>query len=101
MPNPHEITLAAAVAMTEAYQTDSLFADQTIAVKASNDTYLEIINQTGCVAVRSYFAKNANGDLTLVIVGVDSNGNDMTAGKIMNNFVRCPQSCPQNSPLIP
>jgi len=42
MPNPHEITLAAAVAMTEAYQTDSLFTNQTFAVKASNDTYLEI-----------------------------------------------------------
>lgn len=101
MPNPNEITLAEANTMPHAYQNDSLFSGQTISAKIPNAAYLDIINQTGCVEVRTYFAKNAAGDLTLVIVGVDSNGNDMTAGKIMNNFECCPQSCPQNSPLIP
>ncbi len=100
MSNPHEITLAEAVTMTHAYQNDSTFANQTIAVKTSNDAYLDIINQPGCVEVRSYFAKDANGVLTLVIVGVDANGDDMTNGKIMDKALPCPTNCPINSPLI-
>ena len=100
MPNPNEITLAEAITMTHAYQNDSLFSGQTISAKIPNAAYLDIINQTGCVEVRTYFAKNAAGDLTLVIVGVDSNGNDMTAGKIMNRAKLCPIECAPNSPLM-
>lgn len=100
MSNPHEITLAEAVTMTHAYQNDSTFANQTIAVKTSNDAYLDIINQPGCVEVRSYFAKDANGVLTLVTVGVDAIGEDMTSGKIMNHYFHCPLNCPNNSPLM-
>jgi hypothetical protein len=96
----NEITLAEAITMTHAYQNDPLFAGQTIAAKINNASYLEIINQPGCVEVRTYFAKDAAGALTLVAVGVDGNGNDMTSGKIMDKFRRCPTECPQNSPLM-
>jgi hypothetical protein len=96
----NEITLPEAVAMTHAYQNDPLFAGQTVAAKINNASYLEIINQPGCVEVRTYFAKDAAGALTLVAVGVDGNGNDMTSGKIMDGFKRCPFDCPQNSPLM-
>lgn len=100
MPNPNEITLAEAGVMTHAYQNDPLFTGQTIAVKIANDAYLDIINQPGCVEIRSYFAKNTAGELTLVLVGVDNNGDDMTNGKIMNRFKRCSIECAQNSPLM-
>ena len=100
MSNPHEITLNEAITMTRAYRNDTLFTGQSIAAKISADAYLEIINQQGCVAVRSYFAKNAAGELTLVIVGVDSSGNDMTSGKLMNRAENCPVVCSQNSPLL-
>jgi len=96
----NEITLAEAIGMTHAYQNDSLFSGQTVSAKIPNAAYLEIINQPGCVEVRTYFAKNAAGALTLVIVGVDANGNDMTAGKIMNRLIKCPNDCPPNSPLM-
>ena len=100
MPNPNEITLAEAITMTHAYQNDSLFSGQTISAKIPNAAYLDIINQPGCVEVRTYFAKNAAGALTLVLVGVDANGNDMTAGKIMNRYQLCPFQCAPNSPLM-
>lgn len=100
MPNPNEITLAEAITMTHAYQNDSLFSGQTISAKIPNAAYLDIINQTGCVEVRTYFAKNEAGALTLVMVGVDTNGNDMTAGKIMNRHQLCPIECAPNSPLM-
>lgn len=96
----NEITLSEAIGMTHAYQNDSLFSGQTVSAKIPNAAYLEIINQPGCVEVRTYFAKNAAGALTLVIVGVDANGNDMTAGKIMNRYQLCPNDCPPNSPLM-
>jgi hypothetical protein len=96
----NEITLAEAITMAHAYQNDPLFAGQTIAAKLNNASYLEIINQPGCVEVRTYFAKDAAGALTLVAVGVDGNGNDMTSGKIMNRFKHCPVTCAQNSPLM-
>jgi hypothetical protein len=100
MSNPHEITLAEAITMTQAYQNDPFFSLQTLSAKIPADAYLDIINQTGCEEVRTYFAKNDLGDLTLVVVGVDEYGNDMTNGKIMNKFTRCPDDCPQNSPLM-
>lgn len=100
MPNPNEITLAEAITMTHAYQNDSLFSGQTISAKIPNAAYLDIINQPGCVEVRTYFAKNEAGALTLVMVGVDTNGNDMTAGKIMNRHQLCPIECAPNSPLM-
>lgn len=96
----NEITLAEAIGMTHAYQNDSLFSGQTVSAKIPNSAYLDIINQPGCVEVRTYFAKNAAGALTLVMVGVDANGNDMTAGKIMNRANLCPNACPPNSPLM-
>lgn len=100
MSNPNEITLAEAITMTHAYQNDATFANQTVAVKTSNDTYLDIINQPGCVEVRSYFAKDSNGVLTLVVVGVDINGDDMTSGKVMDRFTPCPVNCHNSSPLM-
>jgi hypothetical protein len=100
MSNPNAITLSEseAATMTHAYQNDSTFAGMTISAKIPNAAYQDIITQPGCVEVRTNFAKNSNGDLTLVVVGVD--GNDMTSGAIMNRFGICPSNCPQNSPLM-
>ena len=61
----NEITLAEAITMTHAYQNDPLFAGQAIAAKLNNASYLEIINQPGCVEVRTYFAKDAAGAATV------------------------------------
>ncbi len=100
MSNPNEISLAEASSMTHSYQNDPAFSGMTISCKISNSAYQDIMSQPGCVEVRSYFAKNSSGNLTLVIVGVDTNGNDMTNGIIMNRFTPCPTNCPPNSPLM-
>jgi hypothetical protein len=100
MSNYHEITLTVAVSMTHAYQNDPLFSGKTISVKMDNSAFQELMSQPGCVSLRSYFAKNSNNELTLVVVGVDVNGNDMTSGLIMNRGVKCPFGCPVASPLM-
>jgi len=100
MSNPNEITLAEAITMTHAYQNDATFVNQTVATKTSISTYQDLMNQPGCVEIRTYFAKDANGILTTVLVGVDINGNDMTNGIIMDRAYPCPFNCHQNSPLM-
>lgn len=100
MTNPNEITLAEAIIMTHAFQNDSTFAGMNISGKMPNTAYHDIMSQPGCVEVRTYFAKNSNGDLTFVVIGVDSNGNDMITGAIMNKVFPCPSNCPHNSPLM-
>jgi hypothetical protein len=100
MNNANEISLTEASAMTHAYQNDARFTGMTVSGKMPNSAYQTIMNQPGCIEIRTYFAKNANGDLTFVVVGVDSNGNDMTSGAIMNRVSPCPSNCPPNSPLM-
>ena len=100
MSNYHEITLTEAAAMTHAYQNDPLFDGMTVAGKMDNSAFQEIMTQPGCVAIRTYFAKNSSNQLTMVHVGVDAAGNDMTSGKIMNRVALCPTDCPIISPLM-
>ncbi len=55
-----------------------------------------ILAQPGCVGTRMYFALNPDLTPTLVIVGVDMNGNDIE-GIIAEEFIPCPPFCPTDS----
>lgn len=59
-----------------------------------------ILAQSGCVGIRCYYALDENGKQQLIIVGVDSNENDLYGGVIAERSVTCPPRCPTNSPLI-
>ncbi len=98
--NTNEITLTEAVLLTHAYQSDPNFSNQPVALKSENSTFQELMNQPGCVQIRIYLAKDNQNKLTLVMVGVDQDGNDMTSGKIMDRFVPCPHNCSNDSPLM-
>jgi hypothetical protein len=52
----------------------------------------EILNQRGCVSVRSYLGQNPDGSLELIVVGVDANGNDML-DKVLDRSHKCPPLC--------
>jgi hypothetical protein len=43
---------------------------------------------------------NDLGKLTIVVVGVDSNGNDLANGVLLDKTDDCPSICPINSPLM-
>lgn len=98
--NQHIITLQEAETMTHAYQNASQFQDLTIAVCIDNDAYQQVLDQQGCVSVRTYFGLDADGKLTIVVVGVDENGEDLTSGILLNRGYKCPAKCPNNSSLI-
>lgn len=51
-----------------------------------------LLAQSGCMGIRMYFAEEADGDKTLVHVGVDAAGNDML-NMVVENGLRCPAFC--------
>ena len=55
--------------------------------------YDRILSQPGCEAIRSYPALHEDGTATMVLVGVDAEGNDMVDGALMQISVTCPPYC--------
>ncbi len=84
--NSNTITLQEAITMTHAYQNSPQFAGLTKAGLISATAVQDLLNQPGCVGVRIYFALNAYNNLTLVLVGTDTNENDMTSGIILDKL---------------
>ncbi len=50
--------------------------------------------------IEHHDALDENGKQQLIIVGVDSNENDLYEGVIAERSFACPPFCPINSPLI-
>ena len=65
-----------------------------------NNAYQQVMTQISFTRVRTYFALDNLSDLTMVVVGVDAQENDITGGIIMERANRCPILCPINSELM-
>jgi len=63
--------------MTEIYKK-SVSSEETRAVSYGKTVLEQILSQKGCVGIRFYFAKDKEGKTTLVFIGVDKNGKDLT-----------------------
>lgn len=59
----------------------------------------KILSQAGCVGIRYYYCKKDDGSSSLVVVGVDYNGTDLTGGPMIENAFPCPPFCGVISPL--
>ena len=59
----------------------------------------KILAQQGVVGIRYYYAAKDDSTPTLVLVGVDSTGNDMEQGIIGEWTAQCPPICPQPNRL--
>ncbi len=93
-----KITLQEAIKFTENYRN----SEKAEAVKAEfigKDLVEEILSQQKCVGLRLYFGKSEEGDLNIVVVGCDENGEDLYDGIILEKGVPCPPFCANNSPL--
>ena len=53
----------------------------------------EILAQPGCAGIRYYHGRNDKGEDTIIVVGVDGNGDDMANGMIMEDSFFCPPIC--------
>jgi hypothetical protein len=102
MPLPSKydqsITLEAASKLTENYRQQMKQGD----IKCGGffkESVLKILAQDGCEGMRCYFGVEENGSQTLVLVGVDKSGNDMTGGELANIIWKCPPYCPDPNSL--
>lgn len=75
------------------------FSNETKAVYYSSNVYNDLMAQDGCVGIRIYNAIDEDGNLTNVLVGVDTNGDDMYTGTLINYGAICPPICPPKNPL--
>jgi competence protein ComGC len=57
------------------------------------DVVDKTMKQPGCVGVRMYYGKNANGKSGFVFVGVDKNGKDLQSVILAGPIDLCP-TCP-------
>jgi hypothetical protein len=59
----------------------------------------DLLAQPGCAGVRFYYGLDASGQDTLILVGVDQNGNDMVNGVLMDSHYPCPPYCGDGNSL--
>ncbi|MFT5601703.1 MAG: hypothetical protein ACI9N1_001951 [Flavobacteriales bacterium] len=59
----------------------------------------DILAQDGCVGIRTYYALNELEKKELVMVGVNSSGEDLVEGIIADRTFPCPTACALSSPL--
>ncbi len=62
------------------------------------DILNEILDQTGCMGIRMYYGVDDNGDKELVIVGADTNEDDMM-DLVGDLNVPCPNACGNGNEL--
>jgi hypothetical protein len=53
----------------------------------------ELLAQPGCVGVRWYLGRDEQGARTMLLVGVDAKGNNMTDGILLDGHFPCPPFC--------
>jgi len=94
-----QITLNEAKSMTHAFQNSTIGSNHTIAGLVDKTNLLTLLNQEGCTGLRIYNALNDDGKITFVLVGVNSNNEDMT-DYILDKTDLCPNNCSNDSPLM-
>ena len=92
------ITLAEGSTMTAAYRA-TISTGDTLALAVGKNLLASILGQTGCMGIRMYYAIDDKGNDQLVLVGVDSNGDDMTAGILVDQLPICTPRCSTSNAL--
>lgn len=97
MENVHDIPLSEAAVMTAAYRTAN--PGKLIGGLFTKAAVELVLDQPLCVDFRFYFALKANGDQTIVLVGVDAAGNDLDTGQLAEYGLPAPPNKGNNNPL--
>ena len=88
----HHISLLEASSMTKAYR--EMYPGQTKGHFFGKQAIIDILNQSSCVGIRIYYANDPlTGEKHLVIVGAESNMNDICDGLLAERSRPCPTYC--------
>ena len=94
-----QITLAQAQEMVNEFR--KRYPDTTKGYFAGANHFDKILKQEDCIGLRIYNGYDKESDSTnLVIVGVNSNNEDMTKEYILDRAAACPPNCPKNNDLM-
>lgn len=93
----HDIPLNTASAWTANYRNAN--PNQIKGHYFGKTAILAILEQSGCVGIRVYYAINSDGVKQLIVVGVDANGNDLYNGLLADRSFNCPPDCGAANPL--
>ena len=88
----HKITLEAAAALTRRYRQSAGQGAQRAGM-FPREVFETLLTQSGCAGVRIYYGQSENGSRELVLVGVDSEGNDQTSAELFDVSLPCPPYC--------
>lgn len=91
-----QISLEVAAELTSNYRTEN--PTSRIAHFFGRDILLELLNQDGCVGLRMYYGIGDDGEKELVVVGVDSDENDIL-DIVADRSMPCPKACSSANPL--
>lgn len=94
----HSITLTEASEWTENYR-NSMPVGGTIAHLFGRDAIQNILDQDGCMGIRIYYAIDEEEKKQLIVVGVDSNKDDLYEGLLAERSYPCPDCCSSVNPL--
>ncbi len=98
-PRNHRITLEEAAQHTRRHREARARGHDIHAGAFHADQVLQLLQQKGCAAMRIYLGRDAKGESSLVLVGVDVQGEDMTGGTILEVVYTCPPFCSTTSVL--
>ncbi len=94
----HSISLADAAKFTARFRAKAE-KGTVIGGYFGRDAIEKILAQEGCIGIRYYFAETDDGKPTLVLVGVDADGNDMAKGVLAEVSWPCPPFCGEQNTL--
>lgn len=95
----HSISLAEAAELTSNYRATLSSSADVIGEYFGKEALISLLNQTNCVGARVYYGLDDNGVKKLVLVGVDTDGNDLYENKLMERGLNCPPYCSTSNPL--
>ena len=119
MPNNHLISLDEAIDMTSLYRREmnTILATQyqgqnilPVCETFDKAAFDSLLAETGCTAVRIYYGMSDDLKVHAVIVGVNSNNEDILPSSVsmltreddplvLEEATRCPDDCPPSSSL--
>jgi len=86
------VTLEEAQVYTKRYNS-TIAEDDIKAVSFGKENLENILIQNECIGVRFYYAKTEEDKLTLVAVGYNADGDDLSEGIILERGAPCPPYC--------
>lgn len=88
----HRISLEDAAAQTKRYRQDGKLRSGDCGAFLGPQVQ-ELLAQKGCAGMRIYKGRDDAGMDSLVLVGVDEEGNDMVGGVLLDWNLKCPPIC--------